>query len=110
MARAGHATLGMSQAGTDILLKDIKTDSTPVAALMPIMSRMMALGPLRNCIVKKAAEVMSTSLYTLALGNESFITIKLYEWTRHEMLMATTEAVFGPKNPYRDPAVEQAWR
>ncbi|KAF3055560.1 25-hydroxycholesterol 7-alpha-hydroxylase [Daldinia childiae] len=53
---------------------------------------------------------MANSINKLEQGNAAYTKIKLYEWTRHEILMATTEAVFGPKNPYRDPVVESAWR
>ncbi|KAI0594168.1 cytochrome P450 [Biscogniauxia sp. FL1348] len=100
----------MSRAGTDILRKDITSDSNSVVGLMPIMTRVMAPGPSLDCMVRKAAEVMAISVDKLGRGDGVSTTIKLYEWTRHEILMATTEAVFGPKNPYRDPAVESAWR
>ena len=39
-------------------------------------------------------------------GQESF---DLWEWIRHVMTMATTESVYGPLNPYRDRAVEEAF-
>ncbi|KAM0810189.1 putative Cytochrome P450 [Seiridium cardinale] len=109
MASAGHAALGMSQAGTDLLRKDIMGDSNPIVGLMPIMARVMAPGPSLNGMVRKAAEVMATSIDNLR-QDDGVSTMKFYEWTRHEILMATTEAVFGPKNPYRDPVVESAWR
>ncbi|KAI0018342.1 hypothetical protein F4780DRAFT_794773 [Xylariomycetidae sp. FL0641] len=35
--------------------------------------------------------------------------VRLFRWIRHEFLIATTEGVYGPRNPYRDPAMEQAW-
>lgn len=110
MASAGRATLGMSLAGTDILHKDITSDSNAVVGLMPIMARTMAPGRLLDGMVQVAIESMSNSMDKLDPGDKTFTTIKLYEWTRHEILMATTHAVFGPMNPYRDPAVEAAWR
>ncbi|KAI0843827.1 cytochrome P450 [Daldinia vernicosa] len=110
MASAGQTALGMSQAGTDILQKDITSDSNSVVGLMPIMARVMAPGPSLNSMVRTAVKVMTNSIDKLEQGNEAYTKIKLYEWTRHEILMATTEAVFGPKNPYRDPTIESAWR
>ena len=35
--------------------------------------------------------------------------IDLWDWVTHEMTMATTEAVYGPLNPYKDPNVESAF-
>ncbi|KAK4653509.1 hypothetical protein QC762_0084330 [Podospora pseudocomata] len=33
----------------------------------------------------------------------------MFEWIRHEFLMATTDSVYGPHSPLRDPANEEAW-
>lgn len=35
--------------------------------------------------------------------------ISLMQWLKHELSFATTEAVYGPQNPFRDPAVEAAF-
>ena len=35
--------------------------------------------------------------------------IGLMAWVRHEMTTATTESVYGPLNPFRDPKVEEAF-
>ena len=35
--------------------------------------------------------------------------IHLHSWLRHELAYATTEAVYGPENPFRDPTVEQSF-
>ena len=110
MASAGHAALGMSQTATDILRKDVTSDSNSVVSLMPILTRTMAPGPSLDFIVRKAAEVMAIGVAKLGRDDGASTTINLYEWTRHEILIATTEAVFGPKNPYRDSEVESAWR
>ncbi|POS70858.1 hypothetical protein DHEL01_v210747 [Diaporthe helianthi] len=110
MARAGQATLGMSQAGAEILQKDITSDSNSVAGLVPILARTMAPGPALSSMVSQAIKVMSKSIENLTGEKGTCSTINFYEWTRHEMLMATTDAVFGPENPYHDPAVESAWR
>jgi hypothetical protein len=33
----------------------------------------------------------------------------LYLWCRHAITLASTDAVYGPLNPYKDPAVERAF-
>ena len=35
--------------------------------------------------------------------------VGLYEALRHQLTLATTGAIYGPENPYDDPAVEQSW-
>lgn len=35
--------------------------------------------------------------------------VDLWAWTQHEITVATTECVYGPENPYRDPEVESGF-
>ena len=35
--------------------------------------------------------------------------IGLMHWLRHELTVATTNAVYGPQNPYQDPNVEHSF-
>lgn len=35
--------------------------------------------------------------------------IDLHFWCRHAVTVASTDAVYGPLNPYKDPAVERAF-
>lgn len=35
--------------------------------------------------------------------------VKLFEWVRKQITLATTDSVYGPGNPYRDSAIEQAF-
>ncbi|KAF2198497.1 cytochrome P450 [Delitschia confertaspora ATCC 74209] len=36
-------------------------------------------------------------------------TVWLYEFIKHEIALATTDSVYGPANPFKDPAVEQGF-
>lgn len=35
--------------------------------------------------------------------------VDLWDWVQHDITLATTEAVYGPGNPYRDPKVAQGF-
>ncbi|KAI0160532.1 hypothetical protein GGR57DRAFT_386191 [Xylariaceae sp. FL1272] len=35
--------------------------------------------------------------------------VSLYEWTSHEVMMVTTNALYGSKNPFRHPENRAAW-
>lgn len=67
----------------------------------------LSTGPGLDGLNRISVEVISQSLDTWAKKGPS--TLKLFEWVRHELLMASTEGVYGPGNPFRDPAMEQAW-
>jgi hypothetical protein len=34
------------------------------------------------------------------------VRIKLMQWLRHEITMATSNSVYGPMNPFKDPMIE----
>lgn len=34
----------------------------------------------------------------------------LQDFVRHELTLAMTGAIYGPENPYDDPAIEQSWQ
>ncbi|KAH3917503.1 hypothetical protein HBI56_108690 [Parastagonospora nodorum] len=36
-------------------------------------------------------------------------TVKLFEFISHEITIATTDSVYGPKNPFKDPKVEKSF-
>ncbi|KAK8101423.1 hypothetical protein PG999_011797 [Apiospora kogelbergensis] len=110
MAGAGQATLGMSQAAADLLRKDITSDHNVVVGMIPLVARALAPGPKLDAMTRQAAEAMSKGMDQLEPRDGVPATVRLFEWTWHQLLMGTTEAVYGPKNPYRDPAVEHAWR
>lgn len=35
--------------------------------------------------------------------------VELWSWVNHETTLSITESVYGPKNPFRDQDVEQAF-
>lgn len=54
-----------------------------------------------------AADVVKARLDNLEkeVGNKAS-SKDLWAWVQHEITVATTESVYGPMNPYRDPKVE----
>ena len=52
---------------------------------------------------------VAASIQKLDRGSGQSIRIGLVEWIRHETTMATTNAVYGPLNPFSDPKAEQAF-
>ncbi|KAB8293156.1 hypothetical protein EYC80_007504 [Monilinia laxa] len=58
-------------------------------------------------MIRAATDVVKARLDNLKkeVGNKTSNT-DLWEWVQHEITVATTESVYGPMNPYRDPKVE----
>ncbi|KAK5996638.1 Cytochrome P450 monooxygenase nodJ-like protein [Cladobotryum mycophilum] len=106
LASSGPAVMGISEASGEILHRDMKSDSNSVAGFIPAILPSLAPGPSLDSMNRKAVEVMAAAMDVLRTQKTK--TMKFWEWTHHEILMATTDAVYGPQNPYRNVAVEAA--
>lgn len=49
------------------------------------------------------------SLDSLQARSGERTTIRLNRWIRHELTLAITDAVYGPQNPFKDRAIEDAF-
>ena len=61
--------------------------------------------------LRSMSETMTQSLERLfsGLNCEEGEIMDLYRWTRHAVTIASTDAVYGPSNPFRDPLVEDGF-
>ncbi|KAI0392016.1 cytochrome P450 [Xylariaceae sp. FL0594] len=107
-ADVGH-TVGMSKEVVKVLHDDITSEhgfsvSWP-RYIMP------ALSPGKDLDAMNRVAITVLSEETESLRTKGTIaTVGLAEWSRQAMVTATTEAVWGPENPYRNSEVEEAWK
>lgn len=115
----------MSKEAKKILYKDLMSDSNPAAGFLRIIAPILSPGTALDTMNRRAVEVISESTDAFKVQNPQSrqtiedsgskemgvrgTTISFQAWVHHVMLMATTEAIYGPGNPYRDRAVEEAW-
>jgi hypothetical protein len=118
---------GFSRAGTEASFKGIlpevadKERSPVIDVLKTTVVAMSPQGDMGR-LLGVAAERMGRGLDEVAregrgMGTEirkgegagGEETVDLCEWVQHEMVMATTEAFYGSKNPYRDGGVEEGF-
>ena len=99
----GVGPAGNAIIGSDKMLEHDSYLSTFVPSTHPALSP----GPGLDVISGVAARHLSDSLANLNRNGPT--TVELFSWVRREMFMATTEAIYGPKTPFRDPALEEAW-
>ena len=43
------------------------------------------------------------------LNDQNEVTLDLYSWVHHTITLASTDAVYGPANPFQDPKVEKGF-
>lgn len=106
-ADAGH-TVGMSKEANEIMHRDLTSEHGFSVSWPRYIVPAMSPGKDLDAINRRSVEVLADEMKTLK--TRGTVKLGLSQWSRQMMVTATTEAVWGPQNPYRDPAVVNAWK
>lgn len=120
LASTGPGPMGMSKEADELLHKDMMSDSSPVAALSRAINRALAPGEGLDRLNRRAVEVMLEHMDALRPISEDAeknvaregegAVIDFWAWANHVSLRATTDAVYGQGNPFKEQAFEDAWK
>ena len=100
--------VGISKEGSKIMRENLQSDHGFCPSWPKYIMGVMGPGRDLDAINRKAIKVFSANMEELRA--EGVVKVGLWEWSRRNMITATTEAVWGPENPYRDAAVAEAWK
>ncbi|OCL11145.1 cytochrome P450 [Glonium stellatum] len=102
-----------SKEGTEIMLKNATGEEGDKGYTVEGFKRIHAAlgpGPGLEQMTTLAAQHVAVNMGKLKPEKESTITrIMLYEWIQHLIAVATSDAVYGPMNPFQNPEVESAF-
>lgn len=101
-------TVGMSKEAVKIMHQDLKSEHGFSVSWPRFIIPAMSPGKDLDAINRRSAEVIADVLNSLK--EKGPVRHGLSQWSREIMVRATTEVVWGPQNPYRDPAVVEAWK
>lgn len=96
---AGQKILKMNRNGVGEHSYAIEFDK----AIHPAVTPGANLDAMNRLSVQKVSDFLNT------LASETPKTMKLFEWVRKNIAWATSEAVYGPKNPFRDSEILAAF-
>lgn len=100
--------VGISKEGLEILHRDLTSEHGFSVSWPKYIMPAMGPGEDLNAINRRSIEVFSADMEKLrAHGTKR---VGLWKWSRQIMVDSTTEAIWGPDNPYRDPVIAEAWR
>ncbi|KAI0202880.1 cytochrome P450 [Astrocystis sublimbata] len=107
IAADAGSVVGMSKAAVKVMHENITSEhgfsvSWP-RFIVPAMSPGEDLDAMNRIAITEFAQE------TEKLRAKETAVIGLNEWSRRVMVTATTEAVWGPQNPYRETEVVEAW-
>ncbi|EEH19329.1 hypothetical protein PABG_01648 [Paracoccidioides brasiliensis Pb03] len=107
-AQAAEMVMGVGPAGNAIIGSDkmFENDSY-LSTFVPSTHPALAPGPGLDAISSGMARHLSDAMEKLSKSNP--VTVELFSWVRGEIFKAITDSTYGPKNPFRDPALETAW-
>lgn len=101
--------VGLSKEGNEMLHRDLTSEHGFILTWPKYVMSVMGPGKDLDSINRKSVEIFSEDMDHLRAKGAPIRT-GLWEWAREIMVKSTTEAVWGPQNPYRDAAVAQAWK
>jgi hypothetical protein len=107
-AQAAATVMGVGPAGNSIIgSANMREQGSYLATFVPSTHPALSPGPGLDAINRAAIRHISDSLE--GFRDKCPTTVELFSWVRRELFMATTESIYGPKNPFRDPVLEKAW-
>lgn len=106
-ADAGYI-VGMSKEAIEIMHQDLTNEHSFSVSWPRYIISAMGPGSDLDAINRKSIEILADEMDTLRA--QGTVRVGLREWSRHTMTVTTTEAVWGPLNPYRDNVIAEAWK
>lgn len=108
-ASIAQDVLGVSKPVHEIISRDVSRDDSYLMSFPKYIHPAVHAGPHLDAMNRKAVEVLADSLDKHARNPNGSLRAKMFQWIRHELMLATTDGVYGPHNPFHDPKMEEAW-
>ncbi|KAK7754962.1 hypothetical protein SLS62_003046 [Diatrype stigma] len=106
--RACEKVMGVSKSGMDIIAGEKRLAEDGYLRSFPRSAAPAASpGPGLDALNRTAISSFAASFDRLPTRGRT--TVKLFEWVRHEIFAATTDATYGPHNPFRQDKNERSW-
>ncbi|RAH66286.1 cytochrome P450 [Aspergillus aculeatinus CBS 121060] len=106
LARVAATLIGASDAGCEVLGDDAENGF--IRRFHDFNHSSLSTGP--------GLEVIRTRFWNLVTSSHSRQFLEspgftgMYQWISHEVMMATSESMYGAQNPFRDSATRAAWQ
>ena len=108
----GRRLTAVSKEAADKLVYNVHRDQGPVSVfsdMFKLMHDILRSGDEISSFGRSVTRSLVKSLESFDRALETGREIRLWDWVKHQMTMMTTEAAYGPLNPYRDSSVEKAF-
>ncbi|KAK6062830.1 25-hydroxycholesterol 7-alpha-hydroxylase 1 [Seiridium cupressi] len=100
--------VGMSKEVVRVMHQDLTSEHGFSVSWPRFITPVMGPGEDLDAINRRSVEVFADEVQTLKA--QGTVRLGLSQWSRQTIVTATTEAIWGPQNPYRDPVIAKAWK
>ncbi|KAI0154569.1 hypothetical protein GGR57DRAFT_512069 [Xylariaceae sp. FL1272] len=97
----------MSKPSIEVMHQDVIGENGYNSTWIRHITPLLGPGEDLDAINRRSVELF---LDDLTKFNPKGDRVGLWEWTRASITKATSESIYGPRNPLRDHKVEEAWR
>ncbi|KAI1111519.1 cytochrome P450 [Nemania sp. NC0429] len=108
LVRMASAVMGVSPDAAKIISENHPSDDGFVHGMTSAIRPTLSPGPKLNLLNRNAVQTIATSLDKVA-RTKTTLRLNLVEWVYHQVMIATTDGVYGPQNPFRDPVIQKAF-
>ncbi|KAK8046390.1 hypothetical protein PG996_014454 [Apiospora saccharicola] len=106
--QAAQAAMGVSKTTVAIMNRDLVTENGFVNGMVKASHPTMSNGPSLDRLNGEAFRVFNKTLEQIE--SDSTNTVCMFKWIENQIMLATTDAVYGPANPIRDTHNLDAWQ
>lgn len=106
-AQAAAKICNLTKEGNEVVQKGLMKDDSYTGKFGSAIHPALTPGENLDAMNRNAVQTIAASLDRLQASGGKEAT--LFEWVRDEIVLATSDAVYGPHNPLRDPEALQAW-
>lgn len=112
MVRMAATIMGGSKSAVEIIGRDPLDDHGHIPGMVKVIHETLLPGANLDSLNRRSVQLVTASMDSLASGLEGkeYATLNMYHWIGQQVLMATTESIYGPQNPFRDDGAVQAFQ
>ncbi|KAI1742991.1 cytochrome P450 [Xylaria scruposa] len=100
--------MGVSDVGLEVASQDPFDDHGFAIGTAKTIHPTLAPGEMLDQLNRASIQVIAASL-DLLRSKGSDAQVAMYKWVCQEAMIATTQGIYGPRNPFKDQAFRQAW-
>lgn len=106
--QAAQVAMGVGKTTIAIMNRDLVTENGFVNGMVKATHLTMRNGPSLDRLNSEASRVFNKTLEQIE--TTSTANIALFKWVERQIMLATTDAVYGPANPMRNSHNLDAWQ